>query len=694
MKIYALVPFIQALISLATGFLLLTRRRKKLATLALGGAAALQGLMALCFFMAFRDYPSALEPIYIKWSLLFVSFNPILIVNFSFHHTQMDFPLLPGIKKAAIPMVTCAGILFSLLPFHSSFLKGIDLVSDEWAVIFGPTGSAFGVYLILSILVILFQMEQTFRNTQAVQRHQLNYLLLGITFGSLYSLFLASILLLYRYVYLELIMAGCVVYSICWGMIAFAVIRYQLLDMRIFISRHVIFTSISALGVGIYLVVMGLVGYLLRSRMGRWDIFLSAIFISIALILLAVILLSSTLQKSLKHFINVHFYRYKYDYRLEWNEFTKKISEVNDLPNLLLKIIEMISDTLWVNQLSVWLYNERSGNLSFNTSRNLPRKAEFLSKDTPLAQYLLHHSMPLDVKSPEVQSIVSNHQDLFNRFHIALILPLKLASRLVGMITLGAEMKGIDYSEEDYELLKTIALQASSAIFNAQLIEEMAVAKEAESFNKISSFLVHDLKNLVSSLSLIFQNAERNITKPEFQKDLLTTLQNTVEKMKTLIEKLSTLPKELDIKKTSVDINHLVREAIESTKAAKMKGVVLSTDLYDVPPAKADGEYIKKVLVNMILNAVQSLPGGKGRVEIASYAKDGYIHVEVLDSGVGMDEDFIKKQLFKPFTSTKKKGLGIGLYQCKTIMEAHGGVIEVSSIPSRGTQFILRIPAG
>ncbi len=692
MNIYPLLATILAMVSLAVGILLLTRRRKKTAAYAIGGAAVLQSLMAFSFFMALRWLPSGIDMVYLKGSLIFASLNPILFILFSFHHVQMPSPFSRGLKKIAVPAVSFIGILFSLFAFNPAFLQQVSLVSDKWILIFGPIGTAFSVYLILSLLVIFLQMEQTYRAIHGIQRERLKFLLLGITSGSLYSLFLGSILLLYHSIHLDLLLAGSVVYTICWGMVSFAVIRHRLLEVDIFVSRHVVYTSVATFGVGLYLLVIGILGYLVRSVGGRWDLLLTATFVSFTLILLAVFLLSSELRKRLKRFVNVHFYRYKYDYRLEWNEFIQKISDAHDLSNLLLKIIEMITETFWVNQVSIWLYNERNGDLCFSKSRNLPKKSELLRKESPLVQYLLHHSAPLDSKDPDVRNIVSTHGDFFKRFQIAMVVPLRTGDCLEGMITLSDVMMGEEYSEEDYELLKIIARQAAGAISNAQFIEEMAVTKETESFHKISSFLVHDMKNLVSSISLVLQNAEGNIEKPEFQKDLLTTLLNTVEKMKDLIEKLSTLPKELEIKKIPVDINQLITEVLDSTKAGTIKGLELSTDLNDLPQIQVDSEYVKKVLINLTLNAIQSLPGGKGRIEVSSYTKDGYVNVEFLDNGMGMTEEFIRNQLFKPFISTKKKGLGIGLYQCKTIMEAHGGGIEVNSIPNRGSQFVLRFP--
>ena len=691
-NIYSLLPLSYAIMAFVMGPFLLSTKKNKIATYSLGAAALLQAVMAFLLFLFCRDLPSGINIIYARTALSLASLNPALIVLFSFHHIRMESPLFPGIKKLAIPAATLMGIVFSLLAFHPSFLQSIERISDDWTLFFGPAGTAFSIYLILCLLIILFQMEETVRNTQGYLRIRLTYLLLGITAGSLYTLFMASILLLYHLIYLDLLVAGTTVYTACWGMIAFAVTRHRLLDVDIFVSRHVVFASVAAFGIGSYLVVMSVLSYLLQIVSGKWGLLLSATFVSATLMLLAMLLFSTTLQKRVKHFIIVHFYRHKYDYRLEWKEFTQKISDAQDLNTLLNHIIEMIIETIWVNQVSIWLYNERSGILSFSRSRNLPRKAGFLNKASPLVQHLLHHGSPFNVKDPNVQNIVTHHQDLFNLFNISVVVPLKKGEHLLGMITLGAEMKRNEFIAEDYELLKTIAQQASGAIFSAQVIDEVAITKEAESFHKISSFLVHDLKNLVSSLSLVLQNAERNISKPDFQKDLLSTLLNTIEKMKRLIENLSTLPKELDIKKARIDINQLVNEALESSKVEQLKSVQVSRDLNDLPSIQGDGEYIKKVFINLVLNAIQSLPGGRGRVELTTYVKDGYAHVEVLDSGAGMTEEFIKKQLFKPFTTTKKKGLGIGLYQCKAIMEAHGGNIEASSIPNRGSQFTLKFP--
>jgi putative PEP-CTERM system histidine kinase len=663
-----------------------------MAASALGGTALLHSAMTICLSLALRGYPEAVALPYLRIALAGVALSTALMVVFSFYHARLDAPLFPGIKRVAVPLFLCLGVVFAALSWHTLLLEGLIRSGDQWSLRFGPLGTPFHIYVIFGLLVIFYQLEQNYRATAPMRRIRLKLLTIGIVSGAAYALVLASVALLYHALAVDLLVAGSLVFPVCWVLIHFAVVRHRLLEVDIFISRHVVFTSIATVAVGLYLMSIGAGAYLIRGISGRWDLLVTAVFLSMAVIVLGLLLFSERLQRRIKRFIHFHFYRYKYDYRLEWNEFTRKISTVHDLPNVLLKVIEMISETLWVNQISVWLYNDRAGTLSFTVSRNLPRKAEFLRRETPLGSYLLEHRAPLTLEGSEARTILETHEDLFQRFNIAMVVPLKSGPDLVGMITLGPGMRGVQYTDEDAELMTVIADQASSAIISAQLIEEVAASREAESFNKLSSFLVHDLKNLVSSISLALQNADRNITKPEFQKDLLATLTRTVEKMQTLIEKLSTLPKELELKAVPLNLNTVIADVLKSSQVEKIRNVEISADLNEIPQVQADGEYVRKVLVNLIFNAVQALPNGTGRIELTSYAADEFVHVEVLDTGEGMPEEFVQKQLFRPFSSTKKKGLGIGLYQSKAIMEAHGGAIKVHSIPNRGSQFILSFP--
>jgi putative PEP-CTERM system histidine kinase len=222
---------------------------------------------------------------------------------------------------------------------------------------------------------------------------------------------------------------------------------------------------------------------------------------------------------------------------------------------------------------------------------------------------------------------------------------------------------------------------------NARLAEELAETREMEAMGRISSFVLHDLKNLASTLSMSVENVPNNIHSPEFQEDMLKGLTNTVDKMKGLIKKLSDMPKSIELKFESIDLVPLMKETVKPFLNGKDK---IEVELPEEMVSRIEREEIKKVIENLILNAVEATNGGNVIVKVKK--EDNMACVTVSDNGHGMSDEFIEKHLFKPFHTTKKKGLGIGLFQCKNIVEAHKGNIKVKSIEGKGTDFSVYLP--
>jgi hypothetical protein len=188
---------------------------------------------------------------------------------------------------------------------------------------------------------------------------------------------------------------------------------------------------------------------------------------------------------------------------------------------------------------------------------------------------------------------------------------------------------------------------------------------------------------------------------------MLQTISTAVTKMRTLISKISTLPDKLVMKKQAVQINDIIRKVIQGTKIAELKQIKLNTKLESLSPVVIDAEQIQKVIENLIINALEALPDG-GNLNISTRtigknhesnsgngrkgSENGFVEIMVSDTGLGMSPDFIRHRLFKPFQTTKKKGLGIGLYHCKEIIVAHHGMIEVESAEKKGTSFKILLP--
>jgi len=220
----------------------------------------------------------------------------------------------------------------------------------------------------------------------------------------------------------------------------------------------------------------------------------------------------------------------------------------------------------------------------------------------------------------------------------------------------------------------------------------LVASKQMESFHKLSSFIIHDLKNSVSMLSLLVRNANLHLQDPEFQRSMLRTVTQAVEKMNSLIGKLRTIHKGIKISLEPVDLNSLVEGASSKLKLEEREGIEVKKHLNGAPMVKGDPEFLEKVVLNLLLNGIEAMPNG-GELELFTskppHAK--WAELRISDTGVGMRETFVKNSLFKPFQTSKEKGIGLGLYQCKEIVEAHGGKIEVKSKEGVGTTFTVKL---
>jgi signal transduction histidine kinase len=234
--------------------------------------------------------------------------------------------------------------------------------------------------------------------------------------------------------------------------------------------------------------------------------------------------------------------------------------------------------------------------------------------------------------------------------------PLRVGEHAVGVMVLADRVNGARYTVEELELLKCIGDQITSVLLNLRLAAEVASAKEFEAFRTMSTFFVHDLKNAAASLNLMLKNLPVHFDDPAFRADALRGIGNTTRRIEEMIERLSTFRDRPALAPVASDLNALVTE----------------------------------VLVGNAHDALQK--GGEIRVR-TEITRDRVL-LSIADNGPGMPREFVEKHLFRPFQSTKKNGLGIGLFQCRAIVQAHGGGIHVDSGPDKGTTFTVSLPAG
>jgi putative PEP-CTERM system histidine kinase len=260
---------------------------------------------------------------------------------------------------------------------------------------------------------------------------------------------------------------------------------------------------------------------------------------------------------------------------------------------------------------------------------------------------------------------------------------------LLGVITLTDRVGGAFFSLQDFDLLRCVGDQVAAGLLNAQLSQKLLQAKELEAFQTMSAFFVHDLKNTASTLNLMLQNLPIHFDNVEFREDALRGMAKTCEHINDLITRLSLLRHDLQIRPVESDLNDVVAGALANWDA--IASVKLVKDLRPGPALLLDREQIAKVVTNLVLNASEaSSPSGEIRVE--TNLRNGWAVLSVADDGCGMPPEFVSRALFRAFQTTKKKGLGIGMFQSKMIVEAHGGRIEVESEMDKGTTFRVLLP--
>ena len=268
-------------------------------------------------------------------------------------------------------------------------------------------------------------------------------------------------------------------------------------------------------------------------------------------------------------------------------------------------------------------------------------------------------------------------------------IPLLAGDRWLGLAILADRVSGVGYTFEEYDLLRCIGDQIAAGLLNLRLANELMIGKEREAFQNISAFFIHDLKNTASTLNLMLQNLPVHFDDPAFRKDALQGISKTAGRINQLIERLSALRHKLELKPTECDLNQLVSEALETLNG--VSEVELVKELTPLPKLHADREQLQSVIVNVLLNARDAV-GPKGQVTVRTAHHDGWAALSVVDNGCGMSSGFLRDSLFRPFQTTKKKGLGIGMFQSKMIVEAHRGTIQVQSEPGIGTTFRIMLP--
>ncbi|MDH4027482.1 MAG: PEP-CTERM system histidine kinase PrsK, partial [Nitrospirota bacterium] len=586
-------------------------------------------------------------------------------------------------------------LLVLLPPAFLVYLVSLPVASFFYAPEFKAEGILFletpGYVLNLSLLLYsilaIINLEATLRSSSGVKRWHIKYVLIGVGGVLAVNIFYYSHALLYRSINMNLLPVRTSVILVSMLIAGFSLFKGKVMDIEVLVSRKVVYRSVSIFIVGLYLLGLGVIGEGMRYFGPKAGKNITTFLGFAGAIAVISIIFSEQLRRRVIVYINKHFYRTKYDYREQWLNFTRRISLKHSFEELVYSIAEGFKDAMGVKGASIWL--KEKGNGEYVCLKAVDTVTIDIEPKKELTEFLRDRKWILDVHDDKCRHVIAENSEFIERHMVSLIVPLLNVDELLGFIILREDLADTDYNFEDYDLLKTLAGQATTAILNSRMSQELTEAKEMEAIGRVSSFIMHDLKNTASMLSMIVQNAEEHLDNPEFQKDAIRAVSNTSEKIKVIIGKLKNLPQKMTLNLQYADLVPCVSTAIRELD--HNGDCTLSFNEPGPLMVKFDMEEITKVVVNLVINALDATDN-RGKVEIALERENEMAVIRVSDDGPGMSDEFIEHRLFKPFQTTKKNGLGIGLYQCKTIVEAHSGKIKVKSSEGGGTEFSVYIP--
>lgn len=664
--------------------------------LALGLGIASLGIMDLANLICLRTLTPDKALFWQRAALaaeMFFAGN-MLLFSISFGKSDAN-TVLKKWKWWLISLYLISGALLACILFSGESLR----LLEPRHIKLSSTALYLHILLLTMSVIALVNFEKTFRSSSGIERWQIKYLLFGSIGIIVFYVYILSQRILYNAIYVNDAYILSIIIFFSNILIMYSILIQKVSDDDIFISRKIIYSYISLITAGVYAIIVAVFVQIVTSFNIHINLKLNILVIFFAFLIFIIIFYKESFRRKAKRAINRHFKKSKYVYRDEWIIFSTELSKKIDTSEICETLIKTLAERIFARNVSLWLFDENESHFFMAGAQNLPRKYSKIECNDLFIDHLKAVGQPVSVSeianNEKLLPLSEQISALLSETNAEVIVPLILGNRWVGLLTLGEIQTGERYDkDEDYDLLKSVAAHAASSINNAILFEKNLKARELEAFNKLACFVVHDLKNAISMLSMVTENAKIHFCNPEFQEDALQSISAAVARMRKILAGLSACRHEagtLKSQRTEVNLNKLINETVEEIVRNGFGEIGVDRALESLPRVRVERDEVKKVLENLLLNACEAV-NGRGQITIRTEMNGEYVVIKVRDNGPGMSQEFMESSLFRPFVSTKSNGLGIGLYQCKTIVEAYGGKIEAWSSTGDGSEFSVYLP--
>lgn len=592
-----------------------------------------------------------------------------------------------GDRAASVYLLIALFGVAAVLSFFSPFVSLHMTRSEERILTLTTLGKYYLVLLILSATFGLFQLESTYRASVGQLRRALLKPVLAT--GALLTVVLvtAMIGLLYARIDFVAIQLAALVSIIAMVLLSRFLVFEEVTGQRVVISREAVYSSVAVLLVGAYFILIGVTVWFLVSIGGSPKVFFSVLAAFLAIVMFVALFFSSSIRARWRGLVDRSIYSGRLDLLAELSSFAEDISAATDKRDMFAAITAVLEQKCQMTDVIIALRGSRRGEFDIGYPESTLRTLSLPAVDDWL--FRAGRMLP----KSEIQAHLAECSDEERRIVLEELgdhlVPLMARKELVGFIScrstgnIGADARF---------LVDSISHQLALSLLSARQSEALLETRELASFSKVSSFVIHDVKNLISMLSMILQNAETKFGDPRFQHLTVETLRGAQERMKRLIGRLTSPTKQAEMPLSDCDLRQLVLDLAEEMKLSGQRKIAVTLNVAELPPARGNAERLRSVISNLIINAIEAMPNG-GELRLNGSYDSANVYLEVADTGVGMSAEYVRDKLFRPFQTSKPNGLGIGLFQSKELVEQMGGELTVTSEVGKGTCFKMRLKA-
>lgn len=557
------------------------------------------------------------------------------------------------------------------------------LAARPAALAWVPVQAEIALLTIAAVTALIFAAS-AFRNAEEEIRFFLKFFCLPLAALFAYDLFIYANALALAPPAPFLVSVRGLLSAICLPVFIFGMVRARFWRQHIELSHQAAVYSTALIVTGIYFAVVALMAYIAPRLAGRIGPELQIVFLFGSTLLVIVLMATGAVRARLRFFIARHFLKRKYDYRHEWQKFMHTMaSDVSQLP-IEQRIIKAVSDLVEVPGGALWSFE--------NARPRLLQTWNFRAGEADVAAVRPGRLRDPDgalqiVDGAELARLVPEGRGIW------LLVPLPHGDEPVGFLTLAAPRARHAITWEDRELIMLIARQCAHYLEEHRVLRKLEEGRQFDRFSRQYAFVVHDVKNLVSQIAVLLRNAERHWDNPEFRDDFQSTLRDALDRMNALIDRIAAINADDGAGEQSVIILH---EVVAAHVARLKAGCDAALQLRAAPGIEAvqvriPSGRVTSLLDHLVANAAEAA-GPEGHVTVALDADERSAVIDVIDDGPGMSAEFVRTRLFRPFHSTKGKGLGMGTYQCREIAREHGGDLDVISSPASGTTMRVWLP--